>query len=172
MHTLRIVLPLLLLAAPLRAQEVPLEYQVKATYLYNFVKFIEWPGQPTGPLNICVAGRNPFGTVLDDLLVNETINGRPVRARVILEPEAGCQVVFVPAGAAVTAYLRAARGAPILTVGEDSDFLDRGGMISLYRDNENVRFSINPAAAERAKLRISSRLLALARIVEDKGEMP
>lgn len=170
MRTPRLALLLLLLAAPLAAQDVPFEYQVKATYLYNFVKFIDWPGQPTGPLVICVAGRNPFGTVLDDLLVNESINGRPVRARVILEPEAGCHVVFVPSGAAGSAYLRASRGAPILTVGEESDFIERGGMISLYRDNENIRFSINPAAAERVKLRISSRLLALARIVDDKGE--
>jgi hypothetical protein len=161
---------LLLLAAPLRAQEVPLEYQVKATYLYNFVKFIEWPGQPAGPLNICVAGRNPFGTVLDDLLANETINGRPVRSRVILEPDPGCQVVFVPSGAAATAYLRAARGAPVLTVGEESDFIELGGIISLYLDSNNVRFTINPSAAERAKLRISSRLLTLARIVDDMGE--
>ena len=172
MRTLRILLPLLLLAAPLRAQEVPLEYQVKATYLYNFVKFIDWPGQPAGPLNICVAGRNPFGTVLDDLLANETINGRPVRSRVILEPDAACQVVFVPNGAAASAYLRAARGAPVLTVGEESDFIGLGGMISLYLDNANVRFSINPGAADRAKLRISSRLLALARIVDDKGDRP
>ncbi len=132
MRTLRLVLPLLLLlAAPLRAQEVPLDYQVKATYLYNFVKFIEWPGQPSGPLVICVAGRNPFGSVLDDLLANETINGRPLRARVLLEPEAGCHVVFVPAGAAATAYLRFARGAPILTIGEEEDFIERGGMISV-----------------------------------------
>src|SRR5262245_34871882 len=118
-----IVMALVLLASSvLHAQTVPLEYRVKAAYLFNFAKFIEWPVEP-GPLTICVAGRNVFGDVLSDTVKGETINGRPLVVRVLLEPEPGCHITFVPRGAAAPAYLRAARSFPELTVGESADFI-------------------------------------------------
>ena len=149
------------------AQDVPLEYRVKAAYLYNFVKFVEWPPEAAvGTLVICVAGRNPFATVLQDIVRNETIAGRPIEARVILEPDETCDVVFVPQGAATSAYLNAAGGKPMLTVGESPAYIRQGGIANFYiNETGNVRFEINHAAAERAGLRISSRLLKLARIV-------
>jgi hypothetical protein len=154
-------------SASLRAQSVSLEYQVKAAFLYNFVKFVEWPASAlAGPLTICVAGRNPLGTFLDDTVRGETAGGRPIATRVILEPERGCHVVFVPDGAASSAYLRASRNSPTLTVGESPSFIDTGGIISFFVDAGKVRFEINPQAAERVQLRISSRLLQLARIRE------
>jgi hypothetical protein len=161
---LRFLTALLLLAAASAAtQEVSLEYRVKATYLYNFVKFVEWPATArSGPVTLCVAGRNPFGTVLDEIIQGEVINGRPLTARVILEPEPGCHVLFVPDGAASNAYLRAARGTPTLTVGETSDFLDRGGIINFVTEGRFVRFAISTTAAEQAQLHVSSRLLQLA----------
>jgi hypothetical protein len=153
---------LLMAMLPAAAQEVSLEYRVKATYLYNFVKFIEWPATArTGPVTVCVAGRNPFGTVLDDTIRGEVVRGRPLIARVILEPDAGCQVLFIPEGAAA-AYLRSARGTPTLTVGETSDFLALGGIISFVNDGRYVRFAISTDAAEQAQLQVSSRLLQLA----------
>ena len=148
---------------PATAQDVSLEYRVKATFLYNFVKYIEWPAAARGgPLRLCVAGRNPFGTALEDTIRDEVVNGRPLVMRVILEPEPGCHVLFVPEGAASTAYLRAARGTPTLTVGESSDFLTRGGIINFVSDGRHVRFAISTPAAEQAQLHISSRLLQLA----------
>jgi len=82
---------------PARAQEPPLEYQVKAAYLYNFVKFVEWPaGAADGTLTICTAGRNPFGSALDDIVRGESIDGRAIAARVVAAPQAGCHVLFVP----------------------------------------------------------------------------
>jgi len=158
----------LLLTIPLSlpAQDVSLEYRVKATYIYHFVQFVEWPaGAVSGPLTICVAGRNPFGPVLEDTLRGETVNGRPLATRVILEPEPGCHVIFVPVGAATTAYLRAARGTPTLTLGETPNFIGLGGIANFYVDRGSVRIEISPAAADRAQLRVSSRLLQLARIV-------
>jgi hypothetical protein len=102
---------------PVVAQDVALEYRVKAAYLYNFVKFVEWPdASEKGPVNICVAGHNPFGHVLADTVRGESVDGRPLTARVILEPEAGCDVLFIPDGAAASVYLKAARGMPTLTV--------------------------------------------------------
>jgi hypothetical protein len=148
-------------AAP-RAQDVSTEYRVKAGFLYHFVKYVEWPAGTQGPLNICIAGRNPLGTVLEETLKGESVGGRPLAARVILEPEPGCDVVFVPAGAATSAYLRAMAGTPTLTVGETSAFAELGGMITFVVERGKVRFSINREAAERAQLRLSSRLLRLS----------
>ena len=147
---------------PAAAQDVPLEYQVKAAYLYNFVKFVEWPETArTGPLNICLAGRNPFGNLLAETIKDETIDGRPLTSRVILEPEPDCHVLFVPEGAS-SAYLRAARHMPTLTVGETPDFLQQGGVIAFVADGRNIRFAISAEAAEQANLQVSSRLLKLA----------
>lgn len=148
------------------AQEVSLEYRVKAAYLYNFIKFVEWPEPATGPLLVCVAGQNPFGTVLADLVRNERVRGVPVETRVILEPDPECDVLFAPRTSNVAAYLRAAAGTPTLTVGETARFIEQGGIIRLFPEGLNVRFEINREAAERARLRISSRLLQLARVAD------
>ena len=165
------LLVLLALGGPIAsAQEPSLEYRVKAAYLYNFAQFVEWPSHPgRDPLTICVAGRNPFGSALADITRGETVNGRPLAVRVILEPEGGCDVVFVPQGSATSAYLKVARGAPQLTVGEDDDFLAQGGIINFVREAGKVRFEISAESAARADLRISSRLLRLARNVEPRS---
>ena len=154
---------------PAAAQEITAEYRVKAAYLYNFVKFVEWPGLQSSALRICVAGLNPFGPVLDELVRGEVVAGRRLESNVILEPMPGCHVLFIPQGANTPAYLRAARGHPILTVGEEPGFISSGGMARFYIDGGNVRFEINPTAGEQAGLRISSRLLRLARIVVAQG---
>ncbi len=124
------------MGVPLGAQDpVSNEYRIRAAFLYNFFKFVEWPpSAPTdGPLSICVAGRNPFGPVLEETIKGESINGRPLDTRVILEPEPGCHIVFVPDGAATTACLRAASGTPTLTVGERPDFIAQGGIRPRHR---------------------------------------
>ena len=139
------------------------EYVIKAAFLYNFLKYVEWPTPSTEePLVLCVAGQNPFGTQLEQLLEGERINGRPVRSKVILGPERGCDAVFMPATSNRRVYLSAARGAPVLTIGETQDFLAEGGMINFLMDGARVRFEIDADAAARENLRISSRLLRLA----------
>ena len=155
------------------AQDVSTEYRVKAAFLYNFVKFVEWPSRvATGPLTLCVAGRNPFGSALADIVRGETVGRRPLESRVILEPDPACHVVFIPEGANTAAYLRATRGTPTLTVGDATSFIEQGGLVRFYLDNGTVRFAINRDGAERAGLRISSRLLQLARIEPNRGEAP
>jgi hypothetical protein len=147
-----------------QAKEASLEYQVKAVYLFNFAKFIEWPAEAqSGPITICIAGQNPFGDVLEETLRGEIVNGRPLAMRVIAGPEPGCHVVFVPQGTGTTTYLLAAQGSPTLTVGETPDFISQGGIISFILESGKVRFQIDSKAAERAELRISSHLLRLAR---------
>ena len=159
------LLLLALTAAMPAAQEPTLEYRVKAAYILNFIRYVEWPAAAPadGALAVCVAGRNPFGTALDETVAGERIDGRAVAVRVILEPDPGCHVLVVPRGANAAAYLRAARTAPVLTIGESPDFLGMGGIINLRVDGGNVRFEIDQAAADRVNLRISSRLLRLAR---------
>jgi hypothetical protein len=152
------------------AQEVTQEYRVKAGFLYNFVKYVEWPEPITGPIRICVAGQNPFGTVLTDLLRNERVRGAALTAAAIPGPEPGCHVVFTPRTSNVQAYVRAAAGTPTLTVGETVDFIQLGGMINFTLEQGKVRFEINRSAAERVGLRISSRLLQLARLTDGSDE--
>ena len=153
-------------AAPM-GQEVSLEYRVKAAYLYNLVKYVEWPDETRRErILICVAGQNPFGAVLDDLVRNERIRGKPLAAEVILEPRSDCDIVFTPKTSNVAAYLRAAAGTATLTVGEAPRYLEQGGIVNFFSDGTRVRFEISRSAAERARLRISSRLLQLARIAD------
>ena len=167
LRTLRLFVLALSAGVDLHAQEAPLEYQVKAAYLFNFVKFVEWPSTAEpGPLTICLAGRNPFGQYLAATLSGEAVAGRALTSRVILTPEPGCHVVFMPDGVAATPYLRAARGSPTLTVGEAPGFIAQGGIVNFIVEDGPVRFEISRNAAERVKLRISSRLLQLARITE------
>jgi hypothetical protein len=152
-------------SATLAAQEIALEYRVKAAYLYNFVKFVEWPAAAGGgPFTICVVRPNPFGEVLSDTLRGELIDGRPIVPRLVDTADRDCQVVFVPAGSAAGPSLRAVRASPALTVGESADFIGQGGIVNFVREGTSVRFEIDEAAARRAGLRVSSRLLRLARV--------
>lgn len=154
------------------AQDASLEYQVKAAYLFNFTKFIEWPEgalRDGAPLTICVAGENPFGSSLEETIQGESVNGRPLQARAA-QPPAGCHVVFVPRGVDPAAALRPFRSLPALTVGESDGFLRGGGMVNFFIEDGRVRFEINHEAADRALVRISSRLLRLARPIGTQRE--
>jgi hypothetical protein len=165
-----VLVAFLLAGAVVRSQDVSLEYQVKAVYLFSFLKFIEWPaGSDRGPITICVAEHNPFGAILEETLRGELVNRRPLAWRIIRAPEAGCHLVFVPKETVPTTYLRAANGGPTLTVGETASFLGQGGIINFILENGRVRFQIDPKAAARADLRISSHLFRLARKPERRG---
>jgi hypothetical protein len=159
---------------PASAQdEAGLEYRVKAAYLFNFTKFIEWPEttlQNAGAFNICTAAINPFGAALTSTVNDETAAMLPLTARVVTTSEApSCQVLFVPRGIAAAPFLRAVSSSPVLTVGESPEFLAQGGAINFVREGGRVRFMINQAAAERVRLRISSRLLQLGRAADAQG---
>jgi hypothetical protein len=151
-------------AASAQPDDVPLEHQVKAAYLFNFTKFVEWPpeSKAAAPLVICVAQQNPFGTMLSDTVRGEQVNGRPIETRVVRDVT-GCHVLFVPRTVAHEAFLRAAHRLPILTVGEHTDFIRGGGIVNFFIENGRVRFEIGAENAAAAKLTISSRLLRLAR---------
>ena len=160
-------------AVPASAQEAGLEYRVKAAYLFNFTKFVEWPDvtlQNASAFSICTAGINPFGRTLSTILDDENAAMLPLASRVVSADEAAsCHVLFVPRGVAAGPYLRAVASSPVLTVGESPEFLAQGGAINFVIEDGRVRFVINQAAAERVRLRISSRLLQLGRSADAAG---
>jgi len=156
---------------PMRPVE---EYQLKAVFLYNFAKFVEWPAQANGskdPLVMVVFGRDPFGPALEQVVWGKTINNRPltVRRTVRTEELLPCHVLFVSAQERRRApeVLKVAEAAGVLTVSEMDDFLNLGGVIKFGADRAKVRFEVNLEAARRSGLKISSRLLSLARVVRN-----
>jgi hypothetical protein len=152
------------------------EYQVKAAFLPNFARFIDWPQDPTqsekAPITICVFRYDPFGSALDEIIQGRNINNRQVLARRIKElvELKTCQIVFVSEreDKLLPEILNNLKGASVLVVGESDAFAERGGTIQFFLENNKLRFAINVDAAERARLNVSSKLLALARIVHDQ----
>jgi hypothetical protein len=151
------------------------EYEIKAGFLYNFAKFVEWPAiafsDPKQPVCVCIYGRDPFGHSLEGALLGKSIGSRPVILGHALQFEdlSGCQIVFVGGSehTPVTDLAGRLRGRAVLLVGESEGFAASGGAIQFTIEDSRVRFIINPDAADRAGLKISSKLLALARIVHD-----
>jgi hypothetical protein len=145
-------------------------YKVKAAFLYNFAKFVEWPPEAfkdsNDRISICVLGKNPFGSALIDAVADKTIGTRSFTVSVIsTATEArACHILFVSAllGKPARVLLEEAKNPYLLTVGESSDFLAGGGVINLKVQDSRVRIEINREAASSAKFRISSKLLSLA----------
>ena len=164
-----------LLALPAQAQ-VSKEYQIKAAFLYNFAKFVEWPAQSfastNSPLVIGVVGKSPFGTELEKVVTNRKINGRDILVRQIetLAEAGGVHLLFFSAAEDTRAgqTLEDFHSLGILTVGETEPFSARGGMIAFLLEGDKVRFDINVEAAEQAGLKISVQLQKLAKSVRRK----
>ena len=150
------------------------EYHVKAAFLYNFARFVEWPGATFrtqhDPLVICVLGADPFGSALDETLAGKQLDGRALQ--IVRIPDASqanaCQIVFISSSERkkIGAILAALPAAGVLTVGEMDSFATAGGIINFTLNKGRVSFQVNPRAAEKAGLQISSRLLSLAQIVD------
>jgi YfiR/HmsC-like len=165
------LLAVVLLAAPgtARAQAAAPEYDVKAAFLYNFTKFVEWPADAfhddRSSLRLCVLGEDPFGGSLREI-AKEEVAGRRLsvwRASLMSDPT-GCQILFVSQSESkrLPQILAAVRGAPVLTVGDTEGFLEKGGIINFVLQGSKVRFEINQDVAEQSGLKISSKLLRLA----------
>jgi hypothetical protein len=150
------------------------ESQVKAAFLYNFARYVEWPQgafeSGDAPFRICVLGADEFAPVVAEVVAGKQVDARPVEVSQLsdLEGASRCQVLFVgswtemdPAG-----FFSALVGASVFTVSDVDGFAHDGGVANFFRAQSKVRFEINPRAAQRAGLKISSRLLRLARVVE------
>jgi hypothetical protein len=167
------VLPILLCCIPLiRAQsEGPTEYQVKAAFVYNFAKFVEWPtdafSDSSAPLRFCVLGESLVGPDLSQITQGKVIGGHPIQVLQNSRNLRDCHVLFISAShnVAIKDIQEGLRGVPVLTVGESRDFAAQGGMIGFVMENARVRFEVNLQAAKQMRLNISSKLLSLAKMV-------
>lgn len=157
-----------LLAGGSGAGAVTLEYAVKANFLYKFAPFVNWPPQAFAggaPLQICIAGADPFGSALDTAVRDQRVNGRAIAVRRMqrVVGAEGCQILFVGTSSAEPPgdMLRAVAGRPVLTVTDEQQRV-AGGMIHFVVRNGRVRFTIDRAATTASGLEVSSKLLDLA----------
>jgi hypothetical protein len=153
------------------------EYLIKAGFIYNFAKFVEWPAtafaQPDSPIVIGILGTDPFGNLIDRIVENKKIGARGFVVKRLkwgadLKELRECKILFVgdSGKAHVDELVQIVKTLPILTVGETPGFAERGGVIRFVLEDNRVRFEINVEAARQADLTISSRLLTLARIIQ------
>jgi hypothetical protein len=155
--------------------EEPSEPQVKAAFVYNFTKFVQWPNHILPPgepqLSLCVLGNDHLADTLDSLK-GKTTSGRQLSVRRIAGPEdAGrCHIVYIGRSERDQArnILKGMKSG-ILTIGDMPQFASSGGIINFVIVESRVSFEVNVDAAEKAGLRISSQLLKLAQIVKEGG---
>lgn len=153
------------------------EYQIKAAYLFNFLKFVEFPDDafqdPLAPIVIGVVGEDPFGNALPQVVIGKTVQGRDLVIHLFRPGEdlRSAHILFISASERkrIPVIVASLRGSTVLTVADTEGFLESGGMIQFLSENDRVRFAVNLDAVKRGKLKLSSKLLSLAKIV---GENP
>ena len=158
--------------------EASSEYLIKAGYIYNFAKLVEWPAtafaQPDSPIVIGIIGNDPFGPIIDKVLEGKKVNGHPflIKRLKATADVKECHILFI--GSSLSSHvadtIRLTRGTHILTISEIPGFADRGGIINLTLEQNKVRFEVNVDAAKEADLNISSRLLVLAKVIQQSGD--
>jgi len=168
-----------LLAPASRGQDAkPNEYQVKAVYLYNFGRFVEWPAQAAtakgASFDICILGHDPFGPVLDSTVAGEKIDGQRVMVRRIVKVQeaAGCRILFITTSeeSRLKDILSALERTGVLTVSDIPHFSERGGMIQLLEQGGKIRFEVNLTNAQDEGLTLSSDLLKVAAAVRKNSQ--
>jgi YfiR/HmsC-like len=179
----RLVMLLALMAWPLNWMTSGLfaqttsDDQIKAAYLFNFAKLVEWPATAhsanDSPLTFCLLGRSRIGDELESSVGDNKIAGRPLRIRHLqnVDDVAGCHLLFIAgsAGRQQEKAIMQSRGKPILLVGETPGFTNLGGDIGFVQEGGRIGFEVNLAASEQSNLRISARLLSIARSVSHKA---
>ena len=164
----------LFLVWPVRGAAAVSETDVKAAFLYNCAKFVEWPKETfaseSAPIQIAVIGDDEFAAKLKSLLSDKKAQGRSFEVKKLSNPQEvkNFQMVFISNSETrrLPQILDAAKKSSVLTIGETEQFLDLGGMINLFFEEAQLRFEVNADAAEKAKLVISSKLLRLAKRVK------
>jgi hypothetical protein len=172
---LGLAVSLLFLGQQQSSAQLVSEYQVKAAYLYNFAKFAEWPASAftsaDDPIRLCVLNDPPFHSELIQIVKDKTIAGRAVLAVPVQNGQKarGCHILFIDSSQTgeATHLLEALHGSNVLTVGETESFVDQGGIISFVTQDGQVHFQVNHKAATQSGIRLSSRLLSVAkRVIE------
>ena len=153
------------------------EYELKAAFLYNFIKFTEWPeemGKGDEPFIISILGKDPFGGALDRIIEGETVHNRKIVARRFPRMEQSAlnsHVLFISPSEEnnLAAILKLLEGQAVLTVSEIGNFTQRGGVIYLKKENNRIVFDVDLAAAKRAGLSMNAQLLKLAKVVRGRS---
>jgi hypothetical protein len=161
------------ITAAAQADNRAAEVQIKAAFLYKFGDFVQWPpaafARPDAPFAIGVLGADDLAAALEQLVAGRTVQGHPIAVRRLKRGEAlaGLHVLFIGQGesARLAETLAAAKGQAVLTVTESENALASGSMINFVAEDQRVRFDVALPSAERGQLKISSRLLAVARRV-------
>lgn len=149
------------------------EYAVKAAFLFHFAQFVEWPAESfqgaSSPYVYCTMGVDPFKGALDTTLSGKTVGGRTFEVRHLKQGKEaqGCHLLFIgeEQERLFSPVATQLQGTPVLIVGESEGFVGEGGMVGFALEDNRVRFEVNLEAAEKAKLKISAKLLALAKTV-------
>lgn len=157
------------------AQDPPTlpEYVVKAGFIFNFAKYVEWPADafegPDSPIMIGIVGADPFGDRLETILKNKTIRNRRFEVQRFREPSElrRVHILFIPRTERerFREILKQTEAWPVLTVGEDEGFAGAGGTTNILIENEKPKLEVNPDAAGKARLAIDPKLLKVAAIV-------
>ena len=174
-HAWWLVLLCFIVMASCHCARAATEAQVKAAFIYNFARFVEWPPQSfasdDAPLTIGVMGGSPIADTLDQITKGKTIGGRRLAIKRLGSGDSpdGCHILFIGASekARTGAILEKLRDSSVVTVGETGGFMRSGGVIGFVIENSKVAFEINAGAAKRKRLKISSQLLKLAKNVKD-----
>jgi len=179
-------------AAPVRGDELQLEYKVKAAFLYNFLKFVDWPAERMAdsnePITIGIIGKDPFRDAFESIKdkkirdrkvavrrfkgLKQLEESDPNQTRRQYDALRKCHLLFVCPSEErnVRKILKIVRDHPVLTVGDTRGFLEAGGVLNFLTENDKLRFEINIAVAEQAKLKIRAQLLRLAkRVIKKKS---
>jgi hypothetical protein len=149
------------------------EDQVKAAYLFNFAKFVEWPQETfpdaTAPIHLCVLNDPTIGSELSQIVKDKHISGRSIVVAQIQNGEQGrsCQILFINSAqnSQIEHILKVLQGASVLTVGEATQFVEQGGIVNFVIQDDQVHFQVNHKAATQSRLRMSARLLSVAKLV-------
>ncbi|TWT73517.1 hypothetical protein Pla123a_38530 [Posidoniimonas polymericola] len=148
------------------------EYTIKAAFLYHFLTYTEWPSSAdaNGPLVVGVYKSDPFGEVLDKIAATKKVNNRSIEVRRISDPAESlhCHLLFVPdtvTADGLAPLFAAVSEQPVMLVGETEGFVDRGGAAEFYLEGNRVRFAFNMDVVDEKNLKVSSKLLSLAKIV-------
>jgi uncharacterized protein DUF4154 len=160
-----------------QAQSQPDEYRIKAAFLFHFAQLIDWPlevFQVDNSLLLCTLGDDSFRGEMESSVEGKTIGSRVLHVRHFSRDDnvAGCHMLFVGRNESqrIPVILAGLKRAPVVTVGETVNFVDHGGVLGFCIEGNKIRFEVNLEAAERAKVKISSRLLLLAkRVIGNSG---
>jgi len=150
------------------------EYLVKAAFIYNFVKFVEWPGTKAiagqSRIDICVLGNSEMMTSGNVFQAASTakLTLALVQENNVKAAAEHCHVLYIDDGAAVEGALRSLKGSPVLTVGDADGFVDKGGMVGFVMSDNKIKLEVNTRAVSQAGMRVDAQLLEIALRVIDK----